>query len=118
MPQVKFTEGPDSVDVKVGDGQFVHVERGDAAEFPAAIADQLVEQGWERADGAGPQVSEAAAAKADELGVDLDQVKGSGANGNVIVKDVVAAAEAAESTEPEAEAAGESEGGESAPEEE
>ena len=116
MPQVKYTEGPDAVDVKVGDDDFVHVERGEAAEFPAAIAKQLVDQGWEPASGTQPKVSDAAAAKAAELGVDIDQVEGSGANGNVTVKDVEAAAKAAESTQT-GDGAGDTEG-DGAPEKE
>ncbi len=37
---------------------------------------------------AAPQASDAAKAKAEELGVDLSEVEGTGAGGNVVVKDV------------------------------
>jgi pyruvate/2-oxoglutarate dehydrogenase complex dihydrolipoamide acyltransferase (E2) component len=41
-----------------------------------------------------PEVTEAAARRAEELGVDLSSAKGTGARGRILVKDVEAAADA------------------------
>jgi len=47
-----------------------------------------------RDSGEGPEVTEAAQRQAEELGVDLSSVEGSGSGGRILVKDVEAAADA------------------------
>lgn len=47
MAKVKYTEGPDAVDVRVGE-EFLHVDRDQALDVPDDVAEQLVAQGWER----------------------------------------------------------------------
>lgn len=81
-------------------------ERGDlGSEVPGqgAVARTLEELEDEvAADEAGElDVTDAAKAKAEELGIDLSQVKGTGKEGRIIAPDVEAAAEAA--TEPKSE---------------
>jgi pyruvate/2-oxoglutarate dehydrogenase complex dihydrolipoamide acyltransferase (E2) component len=51
-----------------------------------------VEQGDNPRDDKGPEVTEAAQRRAEELGVDLADVKGTGSGGRVLLKDVEAAA--------------------------
>jgi pyruvate/2-oxoglutarate dehydrogenase complex dihydrolipoamide acyltransferase (E2) component len=60
-------------------------------------AGQAAQQGQQAAQQAGggqqqPDATDAARQKADELGVDLSQVQGSGANGRITVRDVLSAA--------------------------
>jgi pyruvate/2-oxoglutarate dehydrogenase complex dihydrolipoamide acyltransferase (E2) component len=69
-------------------GGFVTAETaadGDG-DVPEASADAQQDRGEE------PEVTEAAKRRADELGVDPSEVKGTGSGGRVLVKDVEAAA--------------------------
>jgi pyruvate/2-oxoglutarate dehydrogenase complex dihydrolipoamide acyltransferase (E2) component len=71
------------------DGGFVTAETAEAGEdqeAPAAPTDEA--QDHEE----GPEVTDAAKRRAEELGVDPTSVKGTGSGGRVLVKDVEAAA--------------------------
>jgi pyruvate/2-oxoglutarate dehydrogenase complex dihydrolipoamide acyltransferase (E2) component len=69
---------------------------GGAAQQAQEAAGQATQQAQEAVGGGGqeeePDATEAARQKADELGVDLSQVKGSGAGGRITIKDVQSAA--------------------------
>jgi pyruvate/2-oxoglutarate dehydrogenase complex dihydrolipoamide acyltransferase (E2) component len=58
------------------------------------VTEETVEQTSQSGGGAQeqPDATEAARQKAEELGVDLSQIEGSGAQGRITVKDVVSAA--------------------------
>jgi pyruvate/2-oxoglutarate dehydrogenase complex dihydrolipoamide acyltransferase (E2) component len=61
---------------------------GQVADQASGAADQVADQVTE---GGGPRATSAARRKAEELGVDLSQVKGSGAGGLITLKDVTRA---------------------------
>jgi pyruvate/2-oxoglutarate dehydrogenase complex dihydrolipoamide acyltransferase (E2) component len=67
-----------------------------AAQQAQEAAGQATQQAQQAVGGGGqeevPDATEAARQKADELGVDLSQVKGSGAGGRITIKDVQSAA--------------------------
>jgi pyruvate/2-oxoglutarate dehydrogenase complex dihydrolipoamide acyltransferase (E2) component len=69
---------------------------GGAAQQAQEAAGQATQQAQEAVGGGGqeeePDATEAARQKADELGVDLSQVEGSGAGGRITIKDVQSAA--------------------------
>lgn len=65
MAQVKYTGGPDAVDVRVGE-EFLHVERGQALEVPDDAVEQLVAQGWERVKGEKATASRGRSASKEE----------------------------------------------------
>jgi pyruvate/2-oxoglutarate dehydrogenase complex dihydrolipoamide acyltransferase (E2) component len=69
---------------------------GGVAQQAQEAANQATQQAQQAAAGGGqeeePDATEAARQKADELGVDLSQVKGSGAGGRITIKDVQSAA--------------------------
>jgi pyruvate/2-oxoglutarate dehydrogenase complex dihydrolipoamide acyltransferase (E2) component len=70
---------------------------GGVAQQAQEAANQATQQAQQVAGGGGqeeegPDATEAARQKADELGVDLSQVKGSGAGGRITIKDVQSAA--------------------------
>lgn len=68
-------------------GGFVNAEGATAdGDVPEASADAQQDHGEE------PEVTEAAKRRAEELGVDPSDVKGTGSGGRVLVKDVEAAA--------------------------
>ena len=71
-------------------------QAGQAAEGVQEAAGGAAQQTQGAAGGGGqeeePNATEAARQKAEELGVDLSQVEGSGAEGRIIVKDVTSAA--------------------------
>jgi pyruvate/2-oxoglutarate dehydrogenase complex dihydrolipoamide acyltransferase (E2) component len=69
-------------------GGFVTAETAEAGngDVPGASADAQQVHGEE------PEVTEAAKRRAEELGVDPSEVKGTGSGGRVLVKDVEAAA--------------------------
>jgi pyruvate/2-oxoglutarate dehydrogenase complex dihydrolipoamide acyltransferase (E2) component len=64
----------------------------DAVEQTAAQADGVVGQATDAAGGnedGGPKATNAAKRKAEDLGVDLSQIQGSGAGGLITIRDVV-----------------------------
>jgi pyruvate/2-oxoglutarate dehydrogenase complex dihydrolipoamide acyltransferase (E2) component len=69
---------------------------GGAAQQAQEAAGQATQQAQEAVGGGGqeeePDATEAARQKADELGVDLSQVEGSGSGGRITIKDVQSAA--------------------------
>lgn len=67
-------------------GGFVTAETAEGGDVPEASADAQQDQQE------GPEVTEAAKRRAEELGVDSSDVKGTGSGGRVLVKDVEAAA--------------------------
>ena len=76
--------------------QGVQDTAGRAAGQAQEAAGQATQQAQQAAGGGGqedePDATEGARQKADELGVDLSQVKGSGAGGRITIKDVQSAA--------------------------
>ncbi len=54
-------------------------------------AEEAAESGGEDGSGQGPQATNAALRKAEELGIDLSEIQGTGANGLITVKDIVKA---------------------------
>ena len=69
----------------------------DAVGQTVAQADGAVDQATQQAGNAagedeGPRATNAARRKAEDLGIDLSQIEGSGAEGRIIVRDVVSAA--------------------------
>ena len=67
-------------------GGFVTAAEGGDGDVPEASADAQQDHGEES------EVTEAAKRRAEELGVDPSEVKGTGSGGRVLVKDVEAAA--------------------------
>jgi pyruvate/2-oxoglutarate dehydrogenase complex dihydrolipoamide acyltransferase (E2) component len=69
---------------------------GGAAQQAQEAAGEATQQAQQAAGGGGqeeePDATEGARQRADELGVDLSQVKGSGAGGRITIKDVQSAA--------------------------
>ncbi len=67
---------------------------GEAVDEAAQLG-QDAQQGGGQEDGGGqePNATEAAARRAEELGVDLSQVEGTGSEGRITVKDVVGASQ-------------------------
>ena len=69
---------------------------GGVAQQAQEAANQATQQAQQAAGGGGqeeePDATEGARQKADELGVDLSQVQGSGAGGRITIKDVQSAA--------------------------
>ena len=68
---------------------------GGTAQQAQEVAGQATQQTQQAAGGGGqedPDATEGARQRADELGVDLSQVKGSGAGGRITIKDVQSAA--------------------------
>jgi len=75
--------------------QGVQDTAGQAAGQAQEAAGGAAQQAQDAAGGGGqeePNATEAAKQKAQELGVDLSQVEGSGAEGRITVKDVTSAA--------------------------
>jgi pyruvate/2-oxoglutarate dehydrogenase complex dihydrolipoamide acyltransferase (E2) component len=76
--------------------QGVQDTAGRAADQAQESAGEAAQQAQQAAGGGGqeeePDATEAARQKADELGVELSQVKGSGAGGRITIKDVQSAA--------------------------
>ncbi|HTU15637.1 MAG TPA: E3 binding domain-containing protein [Solirubrobacterales bacterium] len=119
--EVQFNEGPESLSIPL---LGVIAKRGEPINVPDSVGTNLLDQGWVKAGGTpSPEPSPAAIKKAEELGIPIASVEGTGANGNVTVKDVKAAANVAEAddgekpeasnaddgedpTDPEADAAG------------
>lgn len=66
-------------------------EAGGAAEEAGQAADGTTGAAGRNGSEEGPQATNAARRKAEELGVDLSNVRGSGANGLITIKDVVQA---------------------------
>ena len=68
-------------------------EDGEVMESDEGVAQELVgiaEQGVDDAQDAGPKASDAARRKAEELGVELSEIEGTGVGGAVTVRDVTA----------------------------
>lgn len=89
--------GVDIEEVK-GSGFNGMVTADDVANFAGSTGDEAaqaaegaVESGGEDGDGQGPQATNAALRKAEELGIDLNEIKGTGANGLITVRDIVKA---------------------------
>ena len=78
-----------------GTGSEGRITVDDVKKFAESIEEKAGEEEAEEA----PKASDAARRKADDLGVDLSQVEGTGSGGQIIVKDVTSVAEgAAENT--------------------
>lgn len=67
--------------------QFAESAGGEAAQ----AAQQATQTGSGDGSGQGPQATNAALRKAEELGVDLSRIEGTGANGLITVRDIVKA---------------------------
>ena len=107
---VKYEDGPAELEVP---SLGISAERGFAIPVPQDVGKQLIAQGWllSKASEVKPDPKEskpsapspAAKKKADELGVDIDTVVGTGSKGNITVKDVEGAAKVAAQSTPPAE---------------
>jgi pyruvate/2-oxoglutarate dehydrogenase complex dihydrolipoamide acyltransferase (E2) component len=64
---------------------------GQVADQATGAVDQAADQVDEAAEDGGPRATSAAKRKAEELGIDLSQVEGSGAGGLITIKDVTKA---------------------------
>ncbi len=62
-----------------------------AGDEAAQAAEEVAETGGEDGSGHGPRTTNAALRKAEELGVDLNRIQGTGANGLITVRDIVKA---------------------------
>ena len=78
-------EGPDDVANRAGDTAKQVVEGGVGA---VSQAMDQVEQATERDGSEEPRATNAARRKAEELGIDLSKVKGSGAGGLITIRDI------------------------------
>src|ERR687898_2432413 len=98
---VQDTAGQAAGQVQQAAGQATD-QAGQAAQQAQDTAGQAAQQGQQAAQQAGggqqgggqqqPNATQAAQQKAEELGVDLSQVQGSGAEGRITVRDVISAA--------------------------
>jgi len=95
LQQAQDTAGQVAGQAQQAAGQVTD-QAGQAAEGVQEAAGGAAQQTQGAAGGGGqeeePNATEAARQKAEELGVDLSQVEGSGAEGRIIVKDVTSAA--------------------------
>jgi pyruvate/2-oxoglutarate dehydrogenase complex dihydrolipoamide acyltransferase (E2) component len=95
LQQAQDTAGQVAGQAQQAAGQVTN-QAGQAAEGVQEAAGGAAQQAQGAARGGGqeeePNATEAARQKAEELGVDLSQVEGSGAEGRIIVKDVTSAA--------------------------
>ena len=95
LQQAQDTAGQVAGQAQQAAGQVTN-QAGQAAEGVQEAAGGAAQQTQGAAGGGGqeeePNATEAARQKAEELGVDLSQVEGSGAEGRIIVKDVTSAA--------------------------
>jgi pyruvate/2-oxoglutarate dehydrogenase complex dihydrolipoamide acyltransferase (E2) component len=95
LQQAQDTAGQVAGQAQQAAGQVTN-QAGQAAEGVQEAAGGVAQQAQGAAEGDGqeeePNATEAARQKAEELGVDLSQVEGSGAEGRIIVKDVTSAA--------------------------
>ena len=95
LQQAQDTAGQVAGQAQQAAGQVTD-QVGQAAEGVQEAAGGAAQQAQGAAGGGGqeeePNATEAARQKAEELGVDLSQVEGSGAEGRIIVKDVTSAA--------------------------
>ena len=95
LQQAQDTAGQVAGQAQQAAGQVTD-QAGQAAEGVQEAAGGAAQQAQGAARGGGqeeePNATEAARQKAEELGVDLSQVEGSGAEGRIIVKDVTSAA--------------------------
>jgi pyruvate/2-oxoglutarate dehydrogenase complex dihydrolipoamide acyltransferase (E2) component len=64
---------------------------GQVADQASGAVDQAADQANRAAENGGPRATSAAKRKAEELGIDLSQVEGSGAGGLITIKDVTKA---------------------------
>lgn len=67
--------------------QFAESAGGEAAQ----VVEEAAESGAGDGNGQGPQATNAALRKAEELGIDLNEIQGTGANGLITIKDIVKA---------------------------
>jgi pyruvate/2-oxoglutarate dehydrogenase complex dihydrolipoamide acyltransferase (E2) component len=93
-----FYTGPyeEGVEIPLPTGEGIHVLPGEPAEVPDEVAEGLLlqEDVWKaeaKAPKAPPAPSESVVALAEERGIDLTKVEGSGAGGRIVKKDVEAA---------------------------
>ena len=95
LQQAQDTAGQVAGQAQQAAGQVTN-QAGQAAEGVQEAAGGVAQQAQGAAEGDGqeeePNATEAARQKAEELGVDLSQVEGSGAEGRIIVNDVTSAA--------------------------
>ena len=98
-----YTGPYEGVDVPLPSGDAVYAERNKEVEIPDDLAEGLLVQEdiWadpnaKEAPAAPPAPEKATRELAAELGVDLEEVEGSGKDGRIVQKDVKAAAKAAE----------------------
>lgn len=71
--------------------QFAESMGGQKVQNAQETAENVAQAGGEDGNGQGPQATNAALRKAEELGVNLDGIQGTGANGLITVRDIVKA---------------------------